>query len=132
MKVAVTGAKGFVGTALLNRFRSSGIQSRCWTRGSFPNDSSKGGDIEWLSGQLADKESMNNLVVGCDAVVHAGLARSTGNAGRTDRGRRGWWTGVTGPEKPVQEQQRVTVPAELVAQLESVDRHGVFCGHHAP
>ncbi len=76
MKVAVTGATGFVGTALLNRFRSSGIQSRCWTRGSFPNDSSKGGDIEWLSGQLADKESMNNLVVGCDAVVHAGLARS--------------------------------------------------------
>ncbi|MDB4371009.1 NAD(P)-dependent oxidoreductase [Mariniblastus sp.] len=76
MKVAVTGATGFVGTALLNRFHHAGIQSRCWTRGNLPGIPVHQEGVEWLTGELSDKQSMENLVQGCDAVVHSGLARS--------------------------------------------------------
>lgn len=76
MKVALTGATGFVGTALLKRFQASGIQSRCWTRSSLPESQEHNEGVEWLSGQLSDKKSMELLVQECDAVVHAGLSRS--------------------------------------------------------
>ena len=54
----------------------AGIRSKCWTRSDLPSDLDQSGDVEWLPGHLADKESMKDLVDGCDAVVHAGLSRS--------------------------------------------------------
>lgn len=76
MKVALTGATGFVGTALLKRFHDSGIHSRCWTRSSLSESPVHNEGVEWVPGQLSDKKSMELLVQGCDAVVHAGLSRS--------------------------------------------------------
>jgi nucleoside-diphosphate-sugar epimerase len=76
MKVAVTGATGFVGRALLSHFQTVGIQARCWTRGNFSNEQSGTTGVEWVRGCLTDRDSAEKLVQGCDAVVHAGLSRS--------------------------------------------------------
>ena len=76
MKVAVTGATGFVGTALLSRFRKLGIESRCWIRDSSPRKPDQQEGVEWVTGELSDRKSVKELVQGCNAVVHAGLARS--------------------------------------------------------
>ncbi|MFT7630419.1 MAG: nucleoside-diphosphate-sugar epimerase [Mariniblastus sp.] len=78
-KVAVTGVTGFVGRDLATQLIENGNQLRCWRRPE--SDVTKLGpcaqNIAWVDGELADGASANELVAGCDAVVHAGLWRAT-------------------------------------------------------
>lgn len=77
MKIAITGATGFLGRYVVQRLAADGHQLRGWYR----PDSDRGGfeeqadSIEWIGGQLGDAESARSLVKGCDAVVHGALWR---------------------------------------------------------
>ena len=75
MKIAVTGATGFLGRYLVAHLISRGHRCRCWYRPT----SDRGGfesfkpQIEWLPGELGDQKSATELTTGCEAVVHAAL-----------------------------------------------------------
>lgn len=66
MTIAVTGATGFVGQALLDRAVAAGVPVRALTRREQP---ARGG-VEWVRGELADREALARLVSGADAVLH--------------------------------------------------------------
>lgn len=77
MKVAVTGATGFLGRYIVRHLATSGHECRCWTRGDSDRGGFEGvdGAVEWAPGDLSDEASMHTLVATCDAVVHAALFR---------------------------------------------------------
>jgi nucleoside-diphosphate-sugar epimerase len=72
MKIAVTGATGFLGCYLVRQLIRAGHHVRCWYR---PESDRSGVDegIEWLPGQLGDRAAVQQLVGGVDAVVHAAV-----------------------------------------------------------
>ena len=76
MRVALTGATGFIGRYIANHLADQGHSLRCWHR---PSSNREGfdhiSDIQWIEGDLGDRDSANALVEGCDAVVHAALYR---------------------------------------------------------
>jgi len=78
MKIAVTGATGFLGRYLVNHLLAAGHDCRCWYRpesdrgGFHPQER---GALKWVPGQLGDDASTQALVKGVDAVVHAALDR---------------------------------------------------------
>lgn len=76
MKIAVTGASGFIGRYIVKELLSAGHSLRCWYRPEsdrvgLPDD----GSVEWILGQLDDETSTTSLVDNCDAVVHSALWR---------------------------------------------------------
>jgi nucleoside-diphosphate-sugar epimerase len=77
MKIAITGATGFVGRHLLAELCNDEYRLRCWYR---PH-SDRGGletiapHVEWVEGSLGQVEAAESLVDGCDALVHAALER---------------------------------------------------------
>src|SRR5436190_24260493 len=82
MRIALTGATGFLGRYLVRQLAQAGHHLRCWHR---PKSDRAGFEpwkdfLEWLPGELNDVEATLALVKGVDAVVHAGLAR--GGPGR--------------------------------------------------
>jgi len=77
MKLAVTGATGFLGRYIVNHAMSLGHTCRCWHR---PKSDRDGFDesratIEWVKGDLDDLRSMSELARDCDAIVHCALFR---------------------------------------------------------
>lgn len=77
MKIALTGATGFLGRHLIQRLADRGDHLRCWTR---PTSDRSGLEafkdrIEWVEGGLQRPESIPSLIDGCDAVIHAALDR---------------------------------------------------------
>jgi nucleoside-diphosphate-sugar epimerase len=80
MRIAVTGATGFLGRYIVAQLTKVGHRLRCWHRPS----SDRGGfgaaadSIEWLPGQLGDAAAARKLVQGVDALVHAALLRPAG------------------------------------------------------
>ena len=76
--LALTGATGFVGSALSQRLRSSGWTVRALCRSEPPAGSRGMGRVEWVRGSLEDPDSLRALVGGAAAVVHcAGAIRGT-------------------------------------------------------
>ncbi len=78
MHIAVTGATGFLGRYIVNHLLGQGDSCRCWRRptsdcGGFAKEGEN--RLEWIAGDLAEADSMADLVRGCDAVVHAALDR---------------------------------------------------------
>ena len=69
MKIALTGATGFLGRYLVRHLASAGHRLRCWHRPS--SDRSGFGDnaggVERLQGELGDSNAARDLVRGMDA-----------------------------------------------------------------
>src|SRR6266436_4810807 len=85
MRIAVTGATGFLGRYIVRHLAGAGHQLRCWYR---PGSDRSGfdhhaGAIEWLAGELGDAPASHALVQGVDALVHAAVQW----AGPRNRGR---------------------------------------------
>lgn len=77
MRVAVTGATGFLGRYIVHHLAGAGHTCRCWyrpvsDRGGFAGLEDR---LQWAPGDLSDARSMRELVRGADAVVHAALDR---------------------------------------------------------
>jgi nucleoside-diphosphate-sugar epimerase len=75
MRIAVTGATGFLGRYIVSQLAAGGHQLRCWHR---PGSDRSGfdqqaGSIQWLPGQLGDGPAAAELVRGADALVHAAV-----------------------------------------------------------
>jgi len=64
--VAVTGATGFVGQALVEEACRRGIRLRALAR----REQDACGGVEWVLGDLADRDALAGLVAGADAVLH--------------------------------------------------------------
>lgn len=74
MTLAITGATGFVGQALLDANESRSASLRALARQSQPPRNG----VEWIAGDLGDMTALTKLVAGADAVIHiAGLTNST-------------------------------------------------------
>lgn len=71
--ILMTGAGGFLGRRLLKRVAGTADKIVCLGRRKPASDAS---NIEFIAGELLDKESCRRAVKGCDAVLH--LAASTG------------------------------------------------------
>ena len=87
MKIAITGATGFVGRELVRQLANNGHQLRCWKRKHSRIEplADLADSIEWIEGELGDTNSTQSLVTGCQRIVHAGLWR----AGESFRGGEG-------------------------------------------
>lgn len=78
MTIAITGATGFVGQALLDEAERRGVEVRALTRREQP--SRKG--VEWIRGDLADTKALKKLARGAEAVIHvAGVVNAPDAAG---------------------------------------------------
>jgi nucleoside-diphosphate-sugar epimerase len=75
MRIALTGATGFIGRYLARRLAGAGHTLRCWRRAGSDVSGMEplAGSIEWLEGALGDEQAGAALVRGCDAVVHSAL-----------------------------------------------------------
>lgn len=65
--VAITGASGFLGSALVERARSRGAAVRGLSRSRPPSRSG----VTWIRGDVRDSARVEELVRGADVVVHA-------------------------------------------------------------
>jgi nucleoside-diphosphate-sugar epimerase len=77
MRVAITGATGFLGRYLVSELANDGFRLNCWHRptsdlGHFPTPVPMGA-VHWIDGSLGDERAARELVDGADAVVHAAL-----------------------------------------------------------
>ncbi len=77
MRIAITGATGFLGRYIVRHLAEQGHTLRAWRRPESDTGGFEGCEqaIQWIPGDLADAASMPALVAGTDAVVHAGLYR---------------------------------------------------------
>lgn len=112
MRVAVTGATGYLGSAVCRALSRRGAYVAGLTRG-------EGGVPtvdRWVPGDLGDERSLSRLLEGADVVVHAaGLVRSSDVAALTR-------TNVKGTEAIVRAAAAVRVPR--VVHLSTAGVHG--------
>jgi len=67
-KVAITGAAGHIGTALLEELERRNIACRVLVRSNAEYFRQKG--IEYIQGDICDAEAVSQLLSGCDALIH--------------------------------------------------------------
>ncbi|MBY6218437.1 NAD-dependent epimerase/dehydratase family protein [Qipengyuania aquimaris] len=73
MTIALTGATGFVGQAVLDAAARAGLPVRALTR----REQSPRDGVTWVEGSLSDTPSLEQLVRGAEAIVHvAGLTNT--------------------------------------------------------
>lgn len=82
MTIAVTGATGFVGQALLDRAAKSGVHVRALTRREQPPREG----VEWVRGDLDDHVALRRLCHGTDAVIHVAGVVNAPDAEGFERG----------------------------------------------
>lgn len=75
MRIGVTGATGFLGRYIARALSAAGHSLRCWRRPASNLTGMNDFGAEWITGGLGDEQAAAELVVGCDAVVHAALDR---------------------------------------------------------
>lgn len=67
MRIAVTGASGLIGRAVVERLTSEGFSLTCLARRELPETT---GNIKWLRGDLSNEEVAEALVENHDVVIH--------------------------------------------------------------
>ena len=76
--VAITGATGFVGQALLDRVVAEGYAVRALARQEQPHREG----VQWIHGDLGDTRALARLMRGAEAVIHAaGVVNAPDQAG---------------------------------------------------
>src|SRR5207244_1142229 len=75
MKIALTGATGFLGRYNVSHLAGAGHRLRCWHREGSDRSGfdAVAGAVEWLPGELGDAAAIRQLVDGVDAVVHGAV-----------------------------------------------------------
>jgi nucleoside-diphosphate-sugar epimerase len=89
MRIAITGATGFLGRYLVRHLAQSGHHLRCWYRpgGDRSGFGAEADAVQWLPGQLGDEAAARDLVGGVDALVHAAVQwQGPRNRGRASHG----------------------------------------------
>ena len=69
-RVFVTGGTGFVGRAVVQALRAEGCAVRCLVRRGSERDLRGLGAIERIEGDIMSRESLDQGMAGCDAVIH--------------------------------------------------------------
>lgn len=82
MKLAVTGATGFVGCHLVQQALAAGLELRALTRREQPSREA----VQWIGGSLEDRGALEQLVDGVDAVIHLAGTINAPNAAGFDKG----------------------------------------------
>src|SRR5438105_4644614 len=82
MKLAITGGTGFVGGHLIDAALGSGHCVKALTR----REQEPRENVEWVAGDLGDRQALERLVGEADAVIHVAGVISAGNARAFDEG----------------------------------------------
>ena len=82
MKLAVTGATGFVGSHLVDQALDAGHTVRALARRAQPRRTG----VEWISGSLSDQTSLEQLCSGSDAVIHVAGVINAATPGEFEAG----------------------------------------------
>jgi len=78
LRIALTGATGYTGGRLLERFRGRGHDVTALARPGSSRIVDPG--VHWIEGDLADRDALARLVAGAEAVVHvAAVYRTAGH-----------------------------------------------------
>lgn len=76
--IAITGATGFVGTAVMQKLQDAGYGVRALTR----RDQDPQEGVTWINGALDNQSSLDNLCAGADCLLHiAGVVNAPNRAG---------------------------------------------------
>ncbi len=70
MKTIVTGASGFVGSAIVRCLLGAGRRVRVLLRSGSPRDNIEGLDVEIVIGDLTDTATLKQAVAGCSSLFH--------------------------------------------------------------
>ncbi len=81
MRIAITGATGFLGRHLLPRLAAAGHELVAWHRPGRPPPADLPERVQWVEGSLGPDMAAEPLLAGADAVVHAALAYARPGAG---------------------------------------------------
>jgi dihydroflavonol-4-reductase len=69
-RALVTGANGFLGSAVVRALLADGVAVRAFARGGRLGRNLSGLDIEIATGELTDRASLERAIAGCAAVFH--------------------------------------------------------------
>ncbi len=70
MTLLITGASGFIGSAVLRRLVAAGHRVRALVRGDSDRQNLEGMAVETVVGELRDPESLARAVAGCSGLFH--------------------------------------------------------------
>ena len=82
MRLAITGGTGFVGSHLIDAALAEGHRVKALTRREQPVREG----LEWIAGDLQDREALDRLVDGADAIIHVAGTISATNAAAFKKG----------------------------------------------
>ena len=89
MRVALTGATGYVGGFILRDLLGRGVQVAALTR---QHGQSEPAPVEWIRGDLSNAEALAKLLAGADALVHCAYSHVPGRyRGGEGDDRHGFW-----------------------------------------
>lgn len=80
MKIALTGATGFLGRYLVRQLAGDGHELRAWYRSQAKRDRISE-RVDWLQGNLHDDATHRQLILGADAVIHAAVSWPASRSG---------------------------------------------------
>jgi len=98
--IAITGATGFVGQALLDRAAAAGVSVKALTR----REQAPRQGVEWVRGDLDDEAALRRLCKGAEALIHVAGVVNAPDAAGFERGN------VTGTLNVIAAARRTGVP----------------------